>query len=123
MECCFHLLGVTEVFFVLSRIAENPPTIYLAFLLESVSRVITVVFKLVPFVIGVDEAGAQFITETLALGAGLGVTLAIIRKGRMLFWVSIGVLITLKRGLSISEIFHHHELMQEVANEKKLSES
>lgn len=118
MECCFHLLGVTEVFFILSRIAENPPTIYLAFLLESVSRVITVVFKLVPFLIGVDEAGAQFITETLALGAGLGFTLAIIRKGRMLFWVGIGVLITLKRGLSIGEIFNHHELLKEVESEK-----
>lgn len=119
MECCFHLLGVTEVFFILSRIAENPPTIYLAFLLESVSRVITVVFKLVPFVIGVDEAGAQFITETLALGAGLGVTLAIIRKGRMLFWVGIGVLIMLKRGLSIGEIFHHHDLVQQSFDDQK----
>lgn len=118
LECVFHLLGVTEVYFILSRISETAPTIYIAFLLESVSRVITVVFKLVPFVIGVDEAGAQFITETLALGAGLGVTLAIIRKGRMLFWVGIGVLITLKRGLSIGEIFNHPELLKEIENEK-----
>lgn len=111
LECGYHLFGVAEVYFILSRIHINTPTIYLSFLLESVSRVITVIFKLIPFLVGVDEAGAQFITETLALGAGLGVTLAIIRKGRMIFWVGVGVLITLKRGLSLSEVFRHHELM------------
>lgn len=119
LECGYHLLGITEVYFVLSRISSIAPTIYLSFLLESVSRVITVIFKLIPFLVGVDEAGAQFITETLALGAGLGVTLAIIRKGRMLFWVGIGVLITLKRGLSLGEVFSHHDLMQKGLKDPK----
>ncbi len=102
-QISFHLLGILEVWFVLSRISDAAPGIFTSFLLESISRVITTTFKLIPFVIGVDEAGAQFVTETLALGVGVGVTLAIIRKGRSIFWVLIGVLLIIKRGLSIKE--------------------
>lgn len=103
LEIIFHALGILEVWFIMSRISASIPTVFTAFLLESISRVISTTFKLIPFVIGVDEAGAQFVTETLALGAGIGVTLAIIRKGRILFWAMIGVLLILKRGLSIRE--------------------
>ena len=104
LQIVYHLIGITEVWFVLSRISDALPSLFSAFLLESVSRLITIVFKLVPFVIGVDEAGAQFVTETLAIGAGVGVTLAIIRKGRILFWTAIGLVFIVKRGLSFREI-------------------
>ena len=104
-EALFHLLGVVEVWFILTRIVEPVIGQFLnAFLLESVSRLITIVFKLVPFLIGVDEAGAQFVGETVALGAGIGVTLAIIRKGRILFWTAIGLLLIVKRGLTLRQI-------------------
>lgn len=104
LQIVYHLLGILEVWFVLSKISDLVPSVFSAFLLESVSRLITIVFKLVPFVIGVDEAGAQFVTETLAIGAGIGVTLAIIRKGRILFWTAIGLIFIVKRGLSFKEI-------------------
>lgn len=104
LQILFHTLGVMEVWFILTRISSVIPSFYTAYLLESVSRVITVVFKLIPFVIGIDEAGAQFVAETLALGAGVGVTLAIIRKGRILFWTVIGLALIIKRGLSLREI-------------------
>lgn len=104
-QIAFHALGILEVWFILSRISEKIlPDFHTAFLLESISRLILIVFKLVPFVIGIDEAGAQFITETLALGAGIGVTLAIIRKGRVLFWTAIGLLIIIKREISLADI-------------------
>lgn len=104
LQVAFHLLGVLEVWFVLSRISAVVPDFFSSFLLESMSRVITIVFKLIPFLVGVDEAGAQFVTETLALGAGIGVTLAIIRKGRILFWTAIGLILIATRGLSLREI-------------------
>jgi hypothetical protein len=103
LEAAIHSLGVIEVWYVLSRISEVFPSFFNSFLLESVSRVITTTFKLIPFVIGVDEAGAQFVTETLALGIGVGITLAIIRKGRILFWTAVGVFLIVKRGLSFKE--------------------
>lgn len=104
LQVAFHALGVLEVWFILSKLSEAIPSLFTAFLLESVSRLITIVFKLIPFVIGVDEAGAQFVTETLAIGAGIGVTLAIIRKGRILFWTAVGLIFIIKRGLSLKEI-------------------
>ena len=104
LQIAFHSLGIVEAWFILSRISEQIISFYTAFLLESVNRVTLTLFKLVPFLVGVDEAGAQFVTETLALGAGVGVTLAIIRKGRVLFWTLTGLILIVKRGLSLREI-------------------
>jgi len=103
IEAAFHVLGVTEVLFILSRISDSP-TLMNAFLLESVSRLITIVFKLIPFLVGVDEAGAQVVAETIGAAAAIGVTLAIIRKGRILFWTGVGLVLIVKRGLSLQEI-------------------
>jgi len=103
-ETAYHLIGITEVLLVLSLILEGVPSLLTAFMLESVSRLLTIIFKLVPFLIGIDEAGAQFVAETVGIGAGIGVTLAIIRKGRMLFWTAAGILLIVKRGLSFREI-------------------
>jgi hypothetical protein len=102
LEAAFHLLGIFEVWFILTRIASAD--LLSAFLLESVSRLITIVFKLIPFLIGVDEAGAQFVAETVGIAAGIGVTLAVIRKGRILFWTAIGLMLIIKRGLSVRAI-------------------
>ncbi len=104
MQIAYHAVGVFEVWFILSRIASAGANVYTAFLLESISRLITIVFKLIPFLVGVDEAGARFVTETLGLGAGVGISLAIIRKGRILFWTAIGLILVVKRELSLSEI-------------------
>lgn len=104
LECIYHLVGIAEVWIILYRLLGVWPTLMNAFLLESVSRLITVVFKLVPFLVGVDEAGAQFIGQTVALTAGVGVTLAIIRKGRILFWTGLGWLLIITRGLHLGEL-------------------
>jgi hypothetical protein len=104
LELGFHLLGIVEGLYILARISDAVPQILTAFLLESISRLIVVVFKLVPFVIGIDEAGARYITETLAIGASVGVTLAIVRKGRVLFWTAVGLVLIMKRGISIRQI-------------------
>ncbi|HTK27487.1 MAG TPA: lysylphosphatidylglycerol synthase domain-containing protein [Pyrinomonadaceae bacterium] len=104
LELSFHILGVFEGWYILSRLLTVVPNFLTAFLLESVSRLITIVFKLVPLVVGVDEAGARFVTKTLAIGAGVGITVALIRKARILFWTAIGILLIIKRGLSIREI-------------------
>jgi hypothetical protein len=118
MQMLFHLLGVLEVWLILSFIGEIVPTFFSAFLLESVSRVIIVIFKLVPFVLGVDEAAAQFITDTLKLGAGIGVTLAIVRKGVKISWAVFGILLLLRRGLSVAEIFSQHSKSVQHKDEK-----
>jgi len=104
LQVAFHLLGIFEVWFILSRIGDVLPKVSTAFFLETISRLITIVFKLIPFTVGVDEAGAEFIVELLGVGAGIGVTLAIIRKGRTIFWAGIGMLLLFKRGVTMREI-------------------
>ncbi len=103
LEVVYHLLGVAEVYYILSRITETAGFAS-AFILETVSRLVTIVFKLIPFNIGVDEAGAQFIGEVVALASGVGLTLAIIRKGRILFWTAVGWILIAKRGLVVREL-------------------
>lgn len=104
LEASFHIFALVEVWFVLTRITGEFADLTITFLLESVSRLVTVLFKLVPFVIGVDEAGAQFVGQAVGLAAGVGVTLAVIRKARILFWTLIGLLLVAKRGLSLAEL-------------------
>ena len=67
-ETVYHVLGIAEVWYILSRLSGAFPNLVDAFLLESVSRLITILFKLVPFVIGVDEAGAQFVRSNRGPG-------------------------------------------------------
>ncbi len=110
LEASYHLLGIAEVWFILNRLSDANPGLLTAFLMESVSRLLTIIFKLVPFNIGVDEAGAQFVGQTVALAAGVGVTLAIIRKGRILFWTAIGWILIAKRGLTFREISQSREV-------------
>jgi hypothetical protein len=104
LEAAYHMLGIAEVWYILSRLGPDLPSFLNAFLLESVSRLITILFKLIPFLIGVDEAGAQFVAATVGMAAGVGVTIAIIRKGRILFWTAIGMIFIAKRGLTIGDV-------------------
>ena len=104
LEATYHALGVAEVYYILSRLNTETASLTTAFLLESISRLVTIVFKAIPFNIGVDEAGAQYVGNALALAAGVGVTLAIIRKGRILFWTAAGWVLIAKRGLSFREL-------------------
>ena len=108
-ESLYHVFGIAEVLFILTRISDVVPTFYSAFVLESVSRAVTIAFKMIPFAIGVDEASSQFISENLSLGIAVGVTIAILRKGRMLFGATVGILIILKRGLTLAAMLSHRK--------------
>lgn len=103
-EIAYHLFGITEVYYMLSRLTDTAPSLLNSFLLESVSRLVTILFKLIPFTIGVDEAGSQFVSETVAIAAGVGVTLAVLRKARMLFWTFVGLIIAAKRGVNLNSV-------------------
>lgn len=100
LEICFHLAGVLEVFVTLSFISDVQPTFMAAYVLESVNRIINVVFKFVPLRAGVDEAGSSWVTKVLKFGVTTGTTLAIIRKARVICWTALGVAFLVRRGLS-----------------------
>jgi hypothetical protein len=109
LEISFHLLGVTEVFVTLWFISDTTVTLLMAFILESVNRVINVVFKVFPFRVGIDEAGSGLLARILNLGTATGVTLALIRKARILCWTGFGILLLIHRGFSIKRITHESQ--------------
>jgi len=104
LEMCFHLAGVLEIYTTLWFISDKVPTLLTAFILESVNRVINIVFKFIPFRLGVDEAGTGMLAKALGFTQAIGAALAIVRKGRDLFWTAIGVALMVRRGLSLKNL-------------------
>ena len=101
LDMCFHLAGILEVFITLSFISPVAPTLTQAFILESVNRIINVTFKFIPLRAGVDEGGTGQVSKVLGFARGIGETLAIVRKGRDIFWSAIGLLLIWKKGFSL----------------------
>jgi hypothetical protein len=99
LDAGFHVLAIAEVWLVLALLTGSLPGPLATFVLEAVNRAITVVFKFVPLRLGVDEAGTELLTRTLALPVGVGVTMAIVRKARVLAWCAVGVAVLAQRGL------------------------
>jgi hypothetical protein len=114
-EAAFHMLGVAEGYLTITFISDARPTFLSAFLFESVNRVITVVFKFVPLRAGIDELGTGQLARVLAFGVAAGVTLAVVRKARMIFWMAAGVALLLGRGLSIRGVAEEAQQAQAAA--------
>ncbi len=104
LEMTFPLLSMAEAWVVLAVVGGRAPTLIEVFVFEAANRFINVVFKFVPLRFGVDEAGTGMLAELLAFGTAAGVTLAIVRKGRMLVWAAVGVTVLVRRGLSIARL-------------------
>ncbi|MDQ3907028.1 MAG: flippase-like domain-containing protein, partial [Acidobacteriota bacterium] len=120
LELCFHLAGVLEVFLTLYFITGSRPSLLAAFVLESVNRVINVVFKFVPMRVGVDEAGTAKFTDALNFGATAGVTLAIVRKARIVVWTAVGVSLLVRRGLTVRGVTREaREAARDIAEGRK----
>jgi phosphoribosylcarboxyaminoimidazole (NCAIR) mutase len=90
-ELTFHLAGVVEIYTTLHFIGA-PTNLLNAFILEALNRILNIAFAFVPAMIGVDEAGTGLLTTILGLGTTAGVTLAIVRKARMLVWIGFGLI-------------------------------
>lgn len=102
LDMCFHVAGVVEVYITLLFISPVAPTLVQAFILESVNRIINVAFKFIPLRAGVDEGGTGQVAKVLGFARGIGVTLAIVRKGRDIFWSAIGLLLIWRKNQRLS---------------------
>jgi hypothetical protein len=108
LELTFHALGVLEKHLTLWLILGAPPPLLSSFIVETADRLITVVFKFLPFQVGVGEAGTGLVTRLLGLGGATaeatGVTVSIVRKARMGIWSLIGAALLVQRGLAPSTV-------------------
>jgi len=102
LDMCFHAAGMLEVFITLAFISPVAPTLTQAFILESVNRIINVAFKFIPLRAGVDEGGTGQVSKVLGFARDIGVTLAIVRKGRDIFRSAIGLLLIWKKNQRLS---------------------
>ena len=105
LELIFHISGIAEIYITLALLGDSVvPTLTTAFILESVNRAINVIFKFVPFRLGVDEVGTGIVSQVLGYGTTVGVTLAIVRKARVLCWSSLGIVLFIKHKTSIKTL-------------------
>jgi lysylphosphatidylglycerol synthase-like protein len=91
-DFAFHALAIAEAYLSLQwLLGSASPTLREAFLFEALNRVITVAFKFVPFRVGVDEASSGALAPLLGMDPVVGVSLAVVRKVRNLFWAAVGM--------------------------------
>lgn len=101
LEAGFHAGGVAEAYVTLWLLTGAAPSVLAAFVLETANRIVNVVFRFVPLRVGVDEAGSALITGVLGLGPAVGVTLAVVRKARVVCWSAAGVVLLLRKGIRV----------------------
>lgn len=92
-QAAFHLGAIFEVWVILQALSGGTTTFGEAFVLESAGRLVIVLFKVIPFRLGVDEVGAAVVATALGLPASHGVALALIRKLRILVWNAVGLVV------------------------------
>jgi hypothetical protein len=97
LEAAFQLFAVAEVYLTLALITPQHVAWTSALVLETVSRAVTILFKMLPMRLGVDEAGAAVFADRLGLGSATGITLALVRRMRSLCWSAVGILFVLTR--------------------------
>jgi hypothetical protein len=89
-HAAFHLAGAVEIYLTL-RLMGLGVNFFAAGVFEAVNRAINIAFVFVPALVGVDEAGTGALVKASGFDFDYGVTLALIRKIRMFFWIGIGL--------------------------------
>ena len=92
------LAGVVEIYLVLHAL-EPQTTLTTAIIVEAGSKLISLFAFFVPGNIGVREAGMVVLLQPFGLAASMGVTLALVRRARAIFWVGVGALLMFASGL------------------------
>ena len=93
MHALFHVCALLEAYVTLWWLTPEGPTVAQALIFSALDRVIIVLFKFVPFRIGVDEASSGGMAALLGWPSAVGVTLAVVKKVRSLAWTGVGLLL------------------------------
>jgi glycosyltransferase 2 family protein len=95
IEMATNFTGVFEAYLIL-KVTATHPSFFAAFLVESASRAVQLAFSFVPFGLGIQEGTIAATLQALGYAACEGVSLALIRKLRTVFWVAMGMLVAAK---------------------------
>jgi len=102
IEIATNFTGVVEAYLILIITAAHK-SLFAAYLLESASRAAQFAFSFVPLGLGIQEGAAAATLQALGNAASEGVSLAVIRKIRTVFWVMIGLLLAAKYSIALPE--------------------
>jgi Lysylphosphatidylglycerol synthase TM region len=99
IEIATNFTGVCEAYFILKVTAAHS-SLFAAYLAESASRAAQFAFCFIPLGLGVQEGVAAATLKALGDAAAEGVSLAIIRKIRTLFWTGLGLVLAAKYSIA-----------------------
>jgi hypothetical protein len=89
-ETAASMTGVMEAYVILN-LTTLRSSLSAAYVTEAVNRAVNLIFAFVPLRVGVEEGGAGLVLGAVGYSIGEGVSLAIIRKIRTLFWMGVGL--------------------------------
>lgn len=87
----WQALAMLEIYVILRFMGTNI-TVLSAFLMEGLTKLINLVGALSPGNIGTYEGGNMLITKLFGVSGTVGLTLALCRRTRVLFWALIGAI-------------------------------
>lgn len=99
ISLCVQMVSVTEVYYAMTFLGYEP-TFTKAFIIESLTKIVNLTYGFIPANMGIYEGGNELILKTLGYGAtpGVGVALALVRRGTSLCGNLIGVIVLFWRG-------------------------
>lgn len=110
LELAFHGLGVIETHLTMWMLVGPQASLVTSFVIETASRLITVLFKVIPFQLGFAQGGLAVVTGLLGFGEGPGVTFSFVRQARMAVWAVVGAALLVRRGISPRMVLADHDL-------------
>jgi glycosyltransferase 2 family protein len=95
LEFCANWVGVFEAFWVL-HVMAGMCSLTTAFLAEFTARLVNSLFSFIPLRLGVDEGGAALLLQYVGYSVTAGVSLAVIRKIRIILWMIPGLALIIR---------------------------
>lgn len=124
LACDFlsHATTVAEVAAVLWMLGFGPG-FGVSYIIDSLTKVINLVFSFVPATIGVYEGGTGFILHTLGYAVATGLTIGIVRKASMIVWALIGLLMLIRHTApdALRKAYKRYPRLREVMDNLVLS--
>jgi putative ABC transport system permease protein len=124
LACDFlsHATTVAEVAAVLWMLGFGPG-FGVSYIIDSLTKVINLVFSFVPATIGVYEGGTGLILNTLGYGVATGLTIGIVRKASMIVWALVGLLMLIRHTApdALRKAMERHPRLREVMDNLVLS--
>ncbi|MBV9925151.1 MAG: flippase-like domain-containing protein, partial [Acidobacteria bacterium] len=124
LACDFlaHATTVGEVAAVLWMLGFEP-AVGVSYIIDSLTKVINLVFSFVPATIGVYEGGTGFILHTLGYAVATGLTIGIVRKASMIVWALVGLVMLVRHTApeAIRKAFARYPRLREVMDNLVLS--